>query len=271
MNSSGAKANDKDGEAGAPSGGMGGGGMGGKGSDKEDKDLAKQIGKSMGLSGSGVGGFANGKAGNHALGTGFGGFLDKVFGYDNLGQRRAAYNNNPNAAGRNANPVAMVPSYPFASPGYVVGSVIGAPMSPLGAALAAPGIASAIAQNKPYESMAQKIAEYMGAERGPQVGEAGVGHDLGGKGGNMFNASGYNLPQGYMQGTVTPQPQQTAQPQPTLPMSQQFNQSQYLSPTPGYGVWAPQYSYFSPNSQPSPKAAINKSIVPTLSRPAGIR
>lgn len=62
-------------------------------------------------------------------------------------------------------------------------------------------------------------------------------------GGGMSQSQGYQLPQGYMQNTQIPQ---TTLP-PTVPQQTMINQpGQYLSPTPGYGVDVPAYSYFGP-------------------------
>lgn len=67
-----------------------------------------------------------------------------------------------------------------------------------------------------------------------------------GKGGNNPLMPGYQLPQGYMGGGMTPTSPATPQ-APQGPYYGMLNQGpQWLSPTPGYGVGVPGYSFFGP-------------------------
>jgi hypothetical protein len=95
-----------------------------------------------------------------------------------------------------------------------------------------------------------------GMSGGPSIGgrDDGMGA-FGGRGGTANggigggalrpNEMGYQLPQGYMQqAPVTPTAPVTPPAQPTYNMLNQ--PGQFLSPTPGYGVNTPAYSYFGP-------------------------
>lgn len=113
--------------------------------------------------------------------TGFSGFLDRALGYENIGQRRAAYERNPNRPGRG--PV-QVPNFPFADPFYGPVNFAAAAM-PGGTALQA---ASMLAGG----SLNSTPADMLGLNHGPQQGTTGVGsnadpsHQLG----NSLNGLG---------------------------------------------------------------------------------
>jgi hypothetical protein len=117
--------------------------------------------------------------------------LDSILGYDTYGDRMEAYANNPEAS-HNQTYVAQVPAYPYADMGYLVASLLDTPMSPWGALAYAPTAGYAIATNQAPEGAFQQMASAMGADRGPQVGENGVGYDRGGGGGAIFNGAQVN-------------------------------------------------------------------------------
>lgn len=168
---------------GAAGAGAGSGGRGrGKGSDKEDREIARQVDKVRGLPGSDVGGTGRrGGAGQPPDSTRTDSWLDRAFGYDTYGDRRAAYHNNPNRpGGSNTVPVAYVPNFPNASGVYTAAAALDvlSGINPVGAVMS--GLNTAFTGNP---GMFSRTAEEAGYGKGTQEGDIGVGNDRGGRGG----------------------------------------------------------------------------------------
>lgn len=182
--SGGANGNGKGGAAGdSKGGGKGSDGWGGGAGKTQPRDPAGPAGGISGGSEAGPG--AKGYSGNSEKGTGFGGWLDELLGYENLGQRRKAYGNNPNNPA-NQTPVAYVPNYPFATPGYIAGQMLDLAVSMM------PGMGLGMAAYKAsgimsgdFDGPFTDMAESLGASRGQQVGEKGVGVERDGRGGAL--------------------------------------------------------------------------------------
>jgi hypothetical protein len=170
----------------AQAGRGGGGAKGGQGGAGREGSGAGSTGGRDSAMGGGRGGSSGGGPDLSQKGTGFGGFLDSLMGYENIGQRVAAYNNNPQRPGGKWNqPVAMVPNFPNATLGYTVASMLGMPMSPMGIVGALPDIAYGIANNTAPQSIPQRVAEAFGASPGRQEGFTGVGRERDGRGGAL--------------------------------------------------------------------------------------
>jgi hypothetical protein len=214
-------------DTGRSNAGMKGGGSAGKGSDREDRALASQLDKSKSLPGSNVGGFADGRGSN----------LNPNGTYKGL------------PFGKPTQPLTTTPNYPTASPGIIAGALFDAATSvfPTGFAGMMARVGQSAYGGTPMSTgFGMDLARSMGATTGPQIGEAGVGHDF-----SMDHEKlGYQLPQGYMQ-AQNPMGQSPLGQSPITPPAQptynMLNQpSMFLSPTKGYGVNTPAYSYFGP-------------------------
>ncbi len=244
----GGQAGGKDGLGGG--GGMKGGG-GGKGSDgwgggggkTQPRDPAGPQGAISGGHGIGPGARNDGRPTDNTRTTSF---LDSLFGYDTFGRRREAYNNNPNPAGRNTSPVAMVPNFPYASGVYTAAAALDvlSGMNPLGAVKSA---ANTIVTGNP--GTLSSLAESAGYGKGPQEGDIGVGHDLGGKGGALGGGfGGYTPPKPTSSLTPVPTPT-TPLPNPAAPGGalQQVQYPGMYQNVPGpspYGYQIPYYNYW---------------------------
>ena len=96
--------------------------------------------------------------------------LDKMLGYDNIGERVAAYQNNPNASHNAANYVTMMPNFPQATPGYVAGQFADmlAGLVPGGGILTSGYRAGNFGLTGDTDGPFTDAAEAMGASRGPR-------------------------------------------------------------------------------------------------------
>lgn len=214
---------------------------GGKGSDKEDRDIARQLDKSKGLSGANVGSNESKSLGRQ---------ISDVFGGP------VGYMNNPNRPKYDTKTMGVPVNMSWSNVPF--GPNYGMP-NPLGYGI---GFANTLGMGTGLGMAATRAMQAAtGMSGGPSIGGRADGMGaFGGQGGtanggmggsNAINGggmTGYNLPQGYMQqAPVTPQTPTTPPAQPTYNMLNQ--PSQFLSPTPGYGVEAPSYSYFGPMGQ----------------------
>ena len=111
--------------------------------------------------------------------------LDKMLGYDNIGERVAAYQNNPNASHNAANSVTMMPNFPQATPGYVAGQFADmlAGLVPGGGILTSGYRAGNFGLTGDTDGPFTDAAEAMGASRGPRGPDVPGGGFEGRKGG----------------------------------------------------------------------------------------
>lgn len=238
----------------ASAGGRSGGAVGGRDNSKSGgtkKETARQvysgsIGPSLGS------GDPMGNAGKHFAQKDGGllGGLDSLFGYENIGQRVQALKNNPSWAG-NKTMTGIIPSFPWASPGYVVGSVFDAlNTGPISFGLTmANALKGAVTGTTP-EGMGQRVASALGATRGPQGPDvAGGGFERGGQGGNaqggFLGLPNPSQPPGVLSqvppGTSAPQPQ--TPPAGLLTMEYPGQTVPIGGPT-TYNYYRPPYNYY---------------------------